>query len=334
VRPIGAQPVQESADPTTDLLFLTADGAQAVKQLLTARGGPRATALKRTEFGADAKTFAALDQDGNGVLDTTELTAWLRKPPDLELAITFDSTGGRVTALPVAAHRVDKIGAIGVALPGGRFRFEAPAITSPKEWEQATTALAARFKELAKDGGPVERKQLENQPALVAFFDFADRNADGKVDAAEVSAALKALAPVARCRVDVAFNDLGNGLFELLDRNGDGRLSPRELVDAATVLKPYAGFDGNVGPKDLVRQFQVRTVVEPIPVGVLVAPPRQPATDGSASPAVPAWFTKMDRNGDGEVSLREFVGPIELFRKLDRNGDGLISPDEARAAEK
>jgi hypothetical protein len=40
----------------------------------------------------------------------------------------------------------------------------------------------------------------------------------------------------------------------------------------------------------------------------------------------------MDRNGDGDVSLREFLGPLELFRKLDRDGDGLISPDEARAA--
>jgi Ca2+-binding EF-hand superfamily protein len=334
VRVPGTQPVGEMAEPTTDLVFLTADGAQAVKQLLTARGGPRATSLKRAEFGADATTFAALDQDGNGVLDTTELTAWLRKPPDLELAITFDSTGGRLSSIPPTAHRADKNGAVEVALPGGRFRFEAPAVTSPKDWEQATTALAARFKELAKDTGSVERKQLENQPALVAFFDFADRNADGKVDAAEVGAALKALAPVARCRVDVAFNDLGNGLFELLDQNGDGRLSPRELVDAATVLKPYAWMDGNVGPKDLVRQFQMRTVVEPIPVGVLVAPPRQPAADGAPRPALPAWFTKMDRNGDGEVSLREFVGPIELFRKLDRNGDGLISPDEALAAEK
>ena len=51
----------------------------------------------------------------------------------------------------------------------------------------------------------------------------------------------------------------------------------------------------------------------------------------AATPSVPEWFTKMDRNGDGEVSLHEFVGPIELFRKLDRDGDGLIGAAEANA---
>jgi hypothetical protein len=40
----------------------------------------------------------------------------------------------------------------------------------------------------------------------------------------------------------------------------------------------------------------------------------------------------MDRNGDGVVSRREFLGPPELFRKLDRDGDGVISPAEAAAA--
>ncbi len=334
VRPLpGMRPAEELADPSTDLLFLTADGAAAVKQLLAARGRPGATSLRPAEFGGDAKTFAALDQDGNGLLDTTELTAWLRKPPDLELAVSFDTTGGRLASIPVAAYPVDKSGAVSVALPGGRFRFEPPVGTSAKEWAQVTNGLTARFKELAKEPGFVERKQLDNQLANLAFFDIADRNADGKVNAAEVEAALKALAPLARCRVDVAFGDSGNGLFELLDRNGDGRLSPRELVEAVAVLKPFAGPDGCVGPKDLVRQFQVRIAVEPIPVGVLIPPPRPAPVEASEPPvAVPAWFTKMDRNGDGDVSLKEFVGPIELFRKLDLNGDGLISPAEAAAA--
>jgi hypothetical protein len=37
----------------------------------------------------------------------------------------------------------------------------------------------------------------------------------------------------------------------------------------------------------------------------------------------------MDRNQDGYVSRREFLGPTELFGKLDLDGDGLLSPVEA-----
>jgi hypothetical protein len=40
----------------------------------------------------------------------------------------------------------------------------------------------------------------------------------------------------------------------------------------------------------------------------------------------------MDRNGDGVISPREFLGPPELFRKLDADGDGAISPAEAARA--
>jgi hypothetical protein len=41
----------------------------------------------------------------------------------------------------------------------------------------------------------------------------------------------------------------------------------------------------------------------------------------------------MDRNGDGDVSRREWLGTEEEFRRLDADGDGLISPDEAERAD-
>jgi hypothetical protein len=48
----------------------------------------------------------------------------------------------------------------------------------------------------------------------------------------------------------------------------------------------------------------------------------------------PAWFRAMDRNGDGDVSRREWLGTAEEFRRLDKDGDGLISAKEAEAAER
>jgi Ca2+-binding EF-hand superfamily protein len=39
----------------------------------------------------------------------------------------------------------------------------------------------------------------------------------------------------------------------------------------------------------------------------------------------------MDRNHDGDVSLKEFLGPRYAFERIDSNHDGLI--DAAEAAE-
>ena len=56
--------------------------------------------------------------------------------------------------------------------------------------------------------------------------------------------------------------------------------------------------------------------------------PRVPTSGG------PEWFTRMDRNGDGDVTLKEFLGSEADFARLDTSGDGLLDPQEARAAAK
>jgi hypothetical protein len=46
----------------------------------------------------------------------------------------------------------------------------------------------------------------------------------------------------------------------------------------------------------------------------------------------PVWFQRMDRNRDGDVSSREFLGSAEIFQRLDADQDGLLSAVEAEAA--
>ena len=47
----------------------------------------------------------------------------------------------------------------------------------------------------------------------------------------------------------------------------------------------------------------------------------------------PNWFQAMDRNGDGDLSRREFTGSADVFNKLDHDQDGLIDGTEANQAQ-
>ena len=336
VRPqLAAQARRGGAPPTKDVVFLSPDGdGTLAKQLLVARGGARATSLRQTEFGGDAKAFAALDLDGNGRLDLAELTAWLSHPPDLDLAIELAPAKGvgRVVLLP-GAHpaktRTDADGVVRLSRAGVRLRIDTVTPAAETGWDRAIAALRAEIKPPAS----AERKSFMGRAVELAIFDLADRNADGKLDGAELDGAAKALTLLAHCRAEVTLTDEGNGLFELLDQDGDGRLTARELNAASSVLQPCADPNGTINPKHLPRRLAIRPAAARLQIipsnRVVISTERPPDLGGP-----PAWFTQMDRNGDGDVSLREFLGPLELFRKLDTDGDGLISRSEARASQR
>ena len=175
--------------------------------------------------------------------------------------------------------------------------------------------------------GSLDAKQVEDFPALAALFRLADRDGDGRLTSKEFETFLNLHADGLQSFVTLTASEQTPGLFELLDENGDGRLSLRELHTASQRLGSLFGTkDGSFERKDLPRRLELQASRGgPTPPKVKSGSPTAERT----APQGPAWFRRMDRNGDGYVSRREFLGSLEDFKKLDLDGDGLISPEEA-----
>lgn len=168
----------------------------------------------------------------------------------------------------------------------------------------------------ALSGKELERPQGRPFRQVLAA---ADRDGDGRLSEREFAAWLALQERIARGHVLLTVLDQGAGLFELLDADHDGGLSVRELRTAWDRLKAAGCVrDGRLDRERLPRHL-LAAVSRGLPRVQLGVPVR----------AGPDWFRAMDRNGDGDVSRREFIGPKEAFDKLDADGDGLISAAEA-----
>jgi Ca2+-binding EF-hand superfamily protein len=224
--------------------------------------------------------------------------------------------------------RLELPGAIVTVLDGGE--------TGTARLRAASRFTLAQFKTILGERPAVEKRDLEEDPAagvLADLFDAADRNGDGKLTLAELEAFLALLEQGVSSQVVLTVTDRGRNLFDALDADGDGRLDLQELGRAGRLLPD--GGAASVSRDTL--PVQVRLGLRRGTPGKSFGP--LPLADGTRPPGVagpprgPAWFRAMDRNGDGFVSPREFLGPPDLFRRLDLDGDGLISVDEAERSE-
>ncbi|MBN9118511.1 MAG: hypothetical protein J0I06_05015 [Planctomycetes bacterium] len=191
----------------------------------------------------------------------------------------------------------------------------------------AAKSFAALFAECDKNAdGALDEKELA-APKAGPFKQMAvtaDRDGDGKLSEKELRVWLDLYEHIAKGHAFLTVLDHGAGLFELLDADRDGALSVRELRSAWGRLRETGcatekGFDRTKLPR------QIRAAVNHgHPLTALGKPVR----------TGPAWFLAMDRNGDGDVSPREWMGEPDVFRKLDADGDGLLSAAEAEKAPK
>jgi Ca2+-binding EF-hand superfamily protein len=350
-------PVPATAAPSDPAFYaITSEesAAELGERLLARYGrGPgkrKANSLSRKDIKLDPETFDRLDTNHDGQLDADELAKFTQCPADLELIVRLGkmapgeafldvfTPNGRAAPLAAAVRKtpdgialqVDKVlielcrneGALRI-VPGDRQYYL-------EQFQAADT----------DHNGIIDKNKASRSRFLASWFDIIDRNGDGKLDEKELHTFLdhvqERFARALACRPALLASGEGRGLFDLLDKNRDGRLGLRELREAPQVLSRLnRGEAGFLTREDLPYSFRLAIGLGQASLTrhggntVVVVPQVGPELLGVG----PAWFRKMDRNHDGDVSPNEFLGTPEEFERLDADGDGLISAEEAERAD-
>ena len=320
------------------------------------QGAAAPTKLARKDLGLDEATFAKLDVDGDGFLDTEEMARFAQRAPDLELSMDL----GQKASVALVKHggpvesnlRTGKDGTLILEMDRTRLDLKGLAagkadVTQAAQREREQYLQAFKAADLDKNGY-LDMSEAMRSPLYRNLFKLMDRDGDGKLFEKEVLAYLDAyqdLQSAARFScATVGITSEGKGLFEMLDTDGDGRLSVRELRNAVKLIADLdRDGDGQISRTEIPRCSQATFRMGPASQASRGQQGYAVFVDGSfprrgTQPNKPArgpeWFRKMDRNGDGDVSRREFLGSDAQFHEIDTDGDGLISVEEAEAYDK
>ncbi|HEX3725303.1 MAG TPA: hypothetical protein VHV08_03635 [Pirellulales bacterium] len=293
----------------------------------SARAAPR-------EIELSASSLGAVDANGDGSLDRTELAKFVELPPDVELPISMGRSSARKDrARPRTRDREFRVRR--TLTDGFDLRLGESEIKFYRNNRNPVEADDVNFRTVDRDNnGYLDQNEAKAGNIGTAAFASLDSDGDGKVFKGEFTSFMGRQNAAAAVRLQLEVSDEGQNLFFLLDADNNGVLSPRELKSAAALLNTAdKNGDGSLGGDEipqhlrleLVRGVEASNEARNVPISAT-------ASTAKASSTGPTWFRKMDRNNDGDLSPHEFVGSLEAFSKLDTDHDGLIDRQEAESA--
>ncbi|HEX5105727.1 MAG TPA: hypothetical protein VFV87_18030, partial [Pirellulaceae bacterium] len=197
--------------------------------------------LSASELGWSEERVAAIDADGNRLLDLGELANISQGAPDIEMSVdlrALDAAGGLLHVLSTVGERLDDA----TRLDYAKISFDSAVVTfSHRNLDPVADAIDDAMQQFnlldADANGYLSRDEVAERIRFQReLFDLMDGDGDDKVFVDEMKAYVKARAEPAAgtCRVNVY--DAGNGYFMALDTNADGRVSEREKRKAAQSL--------------------------------------------------------------------------------------------------
>lgn len=283
--------------------------------------------------------FAQLDGDGNGRLTKEELAVLRDIPPHIELSARF---GRESNEAATPTLRLDSLAAelsdggavvlehkqsVSIVLAGVEVSFFIRDEAFGSDYE---AAARRRLEALDTD----KNGYLDAEEFSIAMMQFmapleaVDQNEDQKIDLAEITDFMEQKEAAARSQIVINAGDAQDALFSALDGNNDARLDERELAEVEQRLGALdVGADGNVSVDEIPVKLSIGIVrgLPPMGAAPYTTPPAAPK---EPEPNIPRWFTRMDANGDGSISRREFLGTSEQFEELDLDGDQFVDSDE------
>jgi Ca2+-binding EF-hand superfamily protein len=307
-------------------------------------GGEKDGRLSREELKSRGEWFATLDLDGNDQLDFDELRQLLRsRSPHVRVTVRLgdrkrDERAVEIEVQPAARDVIDGIrdgGPTNSALALAKTQLEFN--TSPNVSVRTATSIFERqFAALDRDNnGYLERAEIDTNPMLRDAFAQMDADDDEKVFKEEFVSHFERIVAAARARTAVTISNQGNRLFDILDAGRDGRLSSRELSAGRDKIAAWDEDGDQLVAASEIPQTWRLSIARGSPrfggADVVQASPTSTSTPRAAGG--PTWFTGMDRNGDGELTRREFLGPLSDFTRLDADNNGALVAAEALAAE-